>query len=181
MKIILSIVIFSFSYSVFANKYLDSTETHPYFKIVSYPFLYPKESVIDGSFAIGPCTSVSGEHFEMQIGILYDVQQYKYTEHLSPGQVFVAGMTPRTIKYYNFYLPLIFNYYFTSKKIKPYVLLGGGAVIPNADDSKGWVFAGGGISYKVSNKIKLNLSIHERLATGGLSQGAFFEVAYRLN
>ena len=127
MKIIFSIIIFCFSYSsAFANKYLDSTETHPYIKLTSYPFLYPKASAIDGSFAIGPSASVSGKHFEMQVGILYDVQKYKatlYNGHFAPST---------HVEYHNLYFPLTFNYYFRiSNRFKIFISLGGGFVVPN--------------------------------------------------
>lgn len=74
MKIIFSIIIFSFSYSVYANRYLDSTETHPYLKLTFYPFLFPKGDD-GGSFAFGPSVSISGERLEIQIGILYDIKK----------------------------------------------------------------------------------------------------------
>ncbi len=177
MKLVFAIIIIICSYPVFARKSLDSTDTHPYIKLTSYPFFYPiSKSNYAGSFAIGPTVSISGEHFEMQIGILFDLQKHQawiHSTHASP---------PTLLEFHNYYLPFILNYYFIlSKKIKIYPTIGGGYIIPNLNDSQGWVFAGGGISYKVSEKIKLNLSIHERLARGEFSQGAFFEIAYRLN
>ena len=178
MRIIFSFILFNFyCISSFGKKYiLDSTETHSYIKLTSYPFLYPKENTIDGSFAIGPSASVSAEHFEIQVGILYDVQKYKailYNGHFAPST---------HVEYRNLYFPLTFNYYFRiTNKLKCFASLGGGFVVPNYNDSQVWGFAGGGVSYKASENFILNLNIHERLGTGGLSQGVFFEIAYRIN
>jgi hypothetical protein len=59
--------------------------------------------------------------------------------------------------------------------------LGGGFLTSgDSNNSGGWIFGGAGISYKASEKIKVSTSFHERNSSDGFSQGAFFEIAYRL-
>ena len=176
MKVVFSIIIFSFSWCAFANKYLDSTETHPYLKLTSYPFLFPKGQN-GGSFALGPSVSVSVEHWEIQIGILYDFTKYSTfyrPTHASPTSY---------IDFHKWYLPVGFiNYYFRiSNRINVFPSFGGGYLSsPEENASHRWVYAGVDVSYKASEKIKLNTTIHERNSSDGFSQGAFFEIAYRL-
>jgi len=181
----ITLSLFSFQFS-FAQKYLlDSTETHAYLKLSSYPFLYPNANhETKGSFAIGPSASISGEHFEIQVGILFHVQKYKTIDYPSlAGQSILLGPQPQTITFHNYYLPLLFNYYFKiSKRFKCFPIVGVGRIVnANPNYSHGWLFAGGGLSYKLNDKLKLNFSIHERLAGYGFLQGSFFEITYCLN
>lgn len=169
---------FAFSQKPLFDSYLiDSINTHANIKLTSYPFLIPKDkSNLGGSFALGPCVSLSGKRIEIQLGILYDFHKYEAwndIRHFSPVEY---------VQYHKWYLPIIFNYYFKiSKRIKCFPSFGGGVLTSGkTDDSRGWIFVGVGICYKISEKIKLSTTIHERNSSDGLSQGAFFEIAYQL-
>ena len=108
MKFIFSFFIFIISsLASYVQKYLlDSTQTHAYIKLTTYPFLIPRaENNLGGSFAFGPCISISGDKFEMQLGVLYDVTKYKGWYH--PLHTVSSPMG-----YHRWYLPFIFNYYF---------------------------------------------------------------------
>jgi len=127
MKINFSFIVFNFiSLFVFSQKPLfdsyliDSTNTHSYFKLTSYPFLIPKN---ESSFAFGPSISLCGKKLEVQIGVLYDIKKYTGWYHPVHSQ-----STP--VEFHKWYLPVgIINYYFRiSDKIK---------VFPGLR-SKGW-------------------------------------------
>jgi hypothetical protein len=120
---------------------LDSTQTHAFIKLTTYPFLIPRaENNLGGSFALGPCISISGEKFEMQLGILYDIAKYK-------GWYHPLHTVSSPIEYHRWYLPLIFNYFFRiSETVNCFPSLGGGFLSSKeSNNSRGWLFAGGGI------------------------------------
>ncbi len=178
MKYFLFIVIFSFCTScVFGQKYLDSSRIHPNLKLVLYPFLFSNQNRWDGSLALGPAFSIAGARIEIQIGILYDVTKYA---RWTGGQ-----FTNTYIEYHDIVFPFHCNYYFNlSKKVKWFLSCGiivtEAAVSDLPYSSSIYGLAGAGISYKVAQKIKLNLNIHERFYSwGGGSPGAFFEVAFQ--
>ena len=123
MKFIFSflILIISTVYCRGQKYLLDSSQTHAYVKLTSYPFLTPQEeNNLGGSFALGPCVSVCGEESEIQLGILYDITKYK-------GWYHPLHTVALPVEYHKLYLAFIFNYYFRiSKRIKCFPSFGGG-------------------------------------------------------
>ena len=187
MKIIFSfIILFITSLHVYGQK--DSSATHPYIKFTCYPFLFSTHP-FDGSTAVGPSVSVSGEKLEIQIGILFDARRYQEWN----GNMNFINTT--YTNYRNLYLLWLINYKIhLSKKISLFPSIG---LIPKfsfeipstsfdnryADYSENWGvgFAGVGISYKAANKIKLSMCLIAHLSYYEPIPGSLFEIAYRLN
>lgn len=181
MKIFFSFILFFTSLSyVFGQKYLlDSSETHAYIKLTSYPFLLhkPESKNLEGNFALGPSLSLSGNKIELQIGILYDLMLYK-------GYYHPVHTSTTYFNYHRYFLPISIKYHINpSKKIQLYPSLGGGLIAsPFEIDSRWWIFTGAGIAYKIDDKIKISISVlGQKIELDGLSPAAFFELAYRLN
>src|SRR5688572_19979575 len=104
MKVILSILGLTISFSCLsANRYLDSSATHPYVKLTLFPFLTDNRA-LEGSFAFGPSASLSGKKFEMQCGVLYDILKYQRWK----GNHFSSSYD----RYRKLFLLLQFNYHF---------------------------------------------------------------------